>query len=223
MAEGGAAAPLPVHGFVLAGGKSSRMGRDKALQEVCGRSMVDIAVEKLRTCCAAVSISGNREDLHRFAPVVRETRMDAGPAAGVEAGLGAASETWALFLPVDVPLLPAELLRCWAEAVLRRAREGVRLSFLRAAGQRHPAICVLHRDCADAVRSAVDEGIYKLGRIFELVDEQLGPGSVWMADAEAYGDGFGDGSKLEQWFTNVNTPGELADAEAFARGSRTGL
>ena len=81
---------LPVHGFVLAGGKSSRMGTDKALLEFCGRPLVEIAVEKLREFCAEVSIAGNRDDLSVFAPVAHETRVDCGPAAGIEAGLKAA-------------------------------------------------------------------------------------------------------------------------------------
>src|ERR1700761_8141432 len=100
---------LPVHGFVLAGGKSSRMGRDKALLTFRGRPMVEIAVEKLRGFCSAVSIAGNREDLSSFAPVVTETRVDCGPAAGIEAGLQACTELWAMFVPVDVPLVPGEL------------------------------------------------------------------------------------------------------------------
>ena len=111
---------LPVHGFVLVGGKSSRMGVDKALLPFAGRPMVEIAVAKLREFCADVSVAGNREDLAGSAPVVREDRVDVGPAAGIEAGLKAAGQEWVMFVPVDVPLVPGELLRRWAEAVMAK-------------------------------------------------------------------------------------------------------
>ena len=73
---------LPVHGFVLAGGRSVRMGKDKALLQFSGRPMVKIAVEKLREFCAEVRIAGSREDLSGFAPVVMDESEEAGPAAG---------------------------------------------------------------------------------------------------------------------------------------------
>ncbi|HVG27651.1 MAG TPA: molybdenum cofactor guanylyltransferase, partial [Acidobacteriaceae bacterium] len=150
MSSGTGSAPpsvLPVHGFVLAGGRSSRMGRDKALLRFKGRPMVEIAVERLRSFCAAVSIVGEREDLAGFGPVVRGERAGAGPAAGLEAGLRASAGAWAMFTPVDVPLVPEDLLRRWAEAVLAREGAGGRLSFLRAAGEPHPVMCLLHREC----------------------------------------------------------------------------
>ena len=73
---------LPVHGFVLAGGGSTRMGEDKALLRLGGRPMVAIAVETLRSLCENVSIAGNRPDLSGLAAVVLETRKGCGPAAG---------------------------------------------------------------------------------------------------------------------------------------------
>ena len=156
---------LPVHGFVLAGGKSSRMGEDKALLAFCGRSLVEIAVEKLRGFCAEVSIAGNREDLAAFAPVVSETRLEAGPGAGIEAGLRAAVCDWVLFTPVDVPLVPAELLRNWVEAMLGAEREhGGKVlgplvcSCLRTGAQRQPTFCLLRRGVLPTVARQLDGG-----------------------------------------------------------------
>jgi molybdopterin-guanine dinucleotide biosynthesis protein A len=212
---------LPVHGFVLAGGKSSRMGVDKALLRFCGRPMVEIAVEKLREFCAVVTIAGNREDLSAFAPVVRETRVDVGPAAGIEAGLGAAAQPWALFLPVDVPLVPGELLRRWAEEALR---VGMSVSYL-GVGGKQPAFCLLQRERLGAFTKLLDGGERRLEVLLNRSAEADGCAS-WMYDEyELYGrieDSGPNEETLARWFANVNTPGELAEAEAWARAGGVG-
>ena len=205
--------PLPVHGFVLAGGKSSRMGADKALLRFCGRPMVEIAVEKLRGFCEVVTIAGNREDLAGFAPVVRETRVDVGPAAGIEAGLGGASQAWAMFMPVDVPLIPGELLRGWAEAVV--AREGVAASYLHC-GRDQSAFCMLRRECKRRLSEALEGGERRLGALLE----QASNGSLWVYDLDKVYGKSAEESAL--WFANVNTPEELAKAEAWARADGVG-
>jgi molybdopterin-guanine dinucleotide biosynthesis protein A len=209
---------LPVHGFVLAGGKSSRMGRDKALLEFQGRPMVQSAVEKLHGFCAAVSISGNRDDLSQFAAIVPENRHEAGPAAGLEAGLKASALTWALFVPVDVPAVPARLLRAWLGAVLDREREGVRLSYLRANGKKQPTFCLLHKECLEVLTQAVDDGVLKLGVLFERVADSFGEDSVWMVDAESFSGGLPEGgAEPGMWFSNVNTPEDLVALELSMR------
>ena len=208
---------LPVHGFVLAGGRSSRMGRDKALLPFRGRPMVEIAVEKLRTFCAEVAISGNRDDLRSFAPVVPETLADAGPVAGIETGLGACEQPWALFVPVDVPLIPALLLRRWAEGTLQHAAEGCSLSTLLAGEREQPAFCMMRRSASPAVRAAVSDGERKVRRLLGVV-EHAEPGAwMWMCDAEEVGRDLlsPDSPDLQvaNWFRNVNTPEEHFDAE----------
>lgn len=205
--------PLPVHGFVLAGGRSSRMGEDKALLRFCGRPMVEIAVEKLRGFCAEVGIAGNREDLAGFAPVVREARVEMGPAAGVEAGLGVAIQPWAMFMPVDVPLVPGELLRNWAEAVL--ALDGVSASYLHC-GRDQPAFCMLRRECLGRFFEALEAGERRLGTLLDLASG----GFLWRYDVDdLYGESGPALEISERWFKNVNTPEELAEAEAWARES----
>lgn len=211
--------PLPVHGFVLAGGKSSRMGRDKALVELGGRPMVAFAVSALRFFCAAVSIAGNRSDLEAFAPVVPETRVDVGPAAGIEAGLRTAVCDWTCFVPVDVPRVPAVLLRRWTNAVLARAAAGVRLSYLEAGRQKQPAFCALHTSCLAGLSRALDDGERRLEGIYARIAEEFGKHALWVAATENFRDRVGPEAELEEeeCFANVNTPEDLSEISARIR------
>lgn len=210
---------LPVHGFVLVGGKSSRMGQDKATLAFDGRQMAELAVEKLRTFCAEVSLAGNREDLASLAPVVPEKRAETGPAAGVEAGLQASAAPWALFMPVDVPLVPAPLLESWAKEVLAREGDGIRLSYLRARGERQPAFCLLHRSCASFLEAALAASGGRLQALFEEIAAGAGKGSLWVAEAEALPFTRQEAhTEVEAWFSNVNTPEDL---HALALWTRT--
>jgi len=211
----GSASLLPVHGFVLAGGTSSRMGVDKATLEFCGRPMVEIAVEKLRGFCAEVGIAGNRENLARFAPVAREERVNAGPGAGVEAGLKAARQEWALFVPVDVPLVPAELLRRWCVEALR---VGMTVSYLGVLNKQ-PVFCLLRRERLASFTSLLDGGERRLEVLLNAAATADDCAS-WMYDErDLYGDRNYQGpddETLAHWFANVNTPQELTEAEGWA-------
>jgi molybdopterin-guanine dinucleotide biosynthesis protein A len=210
---------LPVHGFVLAGGKSTRMGQDKALLRLGGKTLVEIAVEKLREVCAEVSIAGNRDDLSGFAPVVREERVDVGPGAGVEAGLKACKQPWAMFVPVDVPLVPVELLRRWVEEALRVGMSVSYLGILAVGVQ--PAYCLLQRERLASFTRLLDSGERQLEVLLNLAASADGYAS-WMYDEwELYGnpghpDYHGpDRATLERWFTNVNSPEDLARVDAI--------
>jgi molybdopterin-guanine dinucleotide biosynthesis protein A len=205
---------LPVHGFVLAGGKSSRMGEDKALLRFRGLPLVEIAVEKLRTFCVEVSIAGNRDDLREFGTVVHEERLDCGPAAGVEAGLRASKQEWALFMPVDVPLVPEELLRRWCEETLRGDR---RVSYLFDV-QPQPAFCLLQRTRATSFSRVLNEGEQRLRVILEktaVADDCI------CCPSEMHAFEVRNGLPVTKemrkaWFANLNTPLELEQAEAWA-------
>jgi molybdopterin-guanine dinucleotide biosynthesis protein A len=207
-------AKLPVHGFVLAGGKSSRMGVDKATLMFGGRPMVEIAVEKLRGLCAEVSIAGNREDLDGFAPVVREERVECGPGAGVEAGLKACTQPWALFVPVDVPLVPAEFLRLWVEEALRVEMS---VSYLGVLG-RQPAFCLLQRERLASFSRLLDGGERRLEVLLQRAASNDGCSSRMYdeRDLHGYPDYHGpDEATLERWFANVNTPDDLERVRAY--------
>ena len=196
---------LPVHGFVLAGGKSTRMGEDKALKNFLTMPMIGLAVEKLRGFCTEVGIAGNRDDLGSYATVVHEARLDVGPAAGIEAGLMAATQPWVLFVPVDVPLVPMQLLRSWVQGVISNGGES-RGSYLLAGGEAQPAFCLLRKGSLGGWRSGLDGGERRLMNLL------AGVGAVGVA-AEGFA---ADAEMTRVWFWNVNRPEDLAVAEALA-------
>ncbi len=207
---------LPVHGFVLAGGRSSRMARDKALLEFCGRTMLSIALSRIGDFCAEIAISGVREDLAPFAPIVAEPQTGMGPVAGLEAGLRASSCRWALFTPVDVPLVPGLLLRNWASAVMDHEEQGARLSYLLAQGERQPTFCLLHRECLLPISQAIQRGERRLGNLFHCVDAALGPYAVQPLEARPFLPCSASGTQdLRVLFSNINTPEDLSALETL--------
>lgn len=96
-------------GVVLAGGRSRRMGRDKALLDWQGRSMLERQIALLHQAGVdAVKVSGERPEHAGVADMI--------PRAGPLAGLAAVAATVigdadVLVIPVDMPLLQAALLR----------------------------------------------------------------------------------------------------------------
>jgi molybdenum cofactor guanylyltransferase len=206
--------PMPMHGFVLAGGASRRMGRDKALIEFEGRPLIAWAVDRLKQVCPHVTICRNRPDLRCFAEVVPDLAGVSGPAAGVGGGLAVCREDWALFTPVDVPLVPADLLRRWARRVLD---EGLQGSILRAGGREHPVFCLLRSDLAPLYRTAAEAAGGRLTRIWQRM-EQSGPGIAAVHDAEDFVDR-AKALEVANWFANLNTEDDLrVAAGAFHAG-----
>jgi molybdopterin-guanine dinucleotide biosynthesis protein A len=99
-------------GFVLAGGRSSRMGRDKALLELGSKPLVAHALGILRAAGFEASIAGGDPSLASFAPLVPDRLPDLGPLSGICNALASAPAPWAVFASVDAPFLPSSLLEC---------------------------------------------------------------------------------------------------------------
>ena len=97
-------------GFVLAGGRSSRMGEDKALVRLGGQPLVVHALGILREAGLTAAVAGALSPLAAFAPVVEDSEPGLGPLGGISAALASTSARLAVFLPVDLPLLPASAI-----------------------------------------------------------------------------------------------------------------
>ena len=106
--------PAPLKGLVLAGGRSVRMGADKAAVEFGGDALLDRAVAGLSVVVADVYVSAREaqrnEALRSAYPLIVDRHEDIGPAAGILAAhLADPAAAW-LVIACDMPLLDKESL-----------------------------------------------------------------------------------------------------------------
>jgi molybdenum cofactor guanylyltransferase len=200
---GAADCGFAAEGFVLAGGQSSRMGRDKALVELAGRPLVEWALEGLRGAGLTARIAGARTDLSEFAPVIADAWSDVGPLGGVCSALRQAERDWAVFVTVDQPLMAPLLII----SLLEHARSGERAVTVASIGgvaQTFPA--VVRRDALAVLESELENGRLGCMAAFRVA-------GLWVVAAEEI---VGPESRclVERWFSNVNTAEELERVEA---------
>ena len=203
-----------VEGFVLAGGRSTRMGRDKALLPVGGQSLVEVALDKLRSAgVAAPRIAGARADLSSYAPVLPDLHPGCGPLSGIEAALAATGQPLNLFLPVDMPLLPPRFLN-WM--LVRAEITGALVTVPRINGRPQPLCAVYHRDLLGPITASLLSGNYKVMSVVSAAagQSQSQSRTVDVFDTERPPPpppellGFSP-LPLYRWFHNCNVPEDM--------------
>ena len=184
-------------GYILVGGRSSRLGRDKALLELDGQPIVLRLAGVLEPLTDKVTLVGQPEKYaHLGLPVVPDPVEGFGPVAGLLAALGESSSRWNLIVACDLPLLTSEFLKF----LLRRAKHsGHDITLpLGPGGLPEPLCGVYSRDCRDQFDHAVRSGIHKVTRAF-------GGLSVGYVTPSEYAS-FDPSGRL---LTNLNSPEDL--------------
>ena len=189
-------------GYVLAGGQSLRMGKDKALLPWGEKTLLDHALSRLREATSrapAILCGPEPRYADRGVPVFPDVVAAAGALGGVLTGLERLppDADFGLFLAVDLPLVPVELLRRLAS----RAEEGIDAVVAFSPAGPEPLCAVYARTALDAVRQSVEAG--------ELKMTSFWTGICVRALYEAALAEFGDPAAL---FRNVN---EQADYQAL--------
>ena len=187
-----------VTAFVLAGGKSTRMGKDKAFVMLDGQTLLDRMLNVARSVAAGVLIVGDRAKFSPFAPVVEDAFPGCGPLAGIHAALRSSQTDLNLILAVDVPFLSSAFL----EFLIARSRESTAIvTVVRIGKGWQPLSAVYRRDFADAAEEALRAGRYKIDTLFKSSQVDV------IQEEDMRTAGFSN-----NMFRNLNNPEELADA-----------
>jgi molybdopterin-guanine dinucleotide biosynthesis protein A len=150
-------------GFILAGGRSSRMGADKAFLELDGRTLLARALDLLGALTPEVWIVGPRTKFARHGRVIEDVYAGRGPLAGIHAALSSSATELNLILAVDLPFVPERLLRFMIEQA--SASDAV-ATVPHIAGGYQPLCGVYRRSFATMAAAALESGKNKIDALF---------------------------------------------------------
>lgn len=209
-----AASELESHaaGFVLAGGRSTRMGTDKAQLPFHGQPLAVHALATLRQANLAPSIAGGHPSLAALAPLI-EDPLGLGPLSGICAALASTTSTFSIFIPVDLPLLPPSLITY----LLHHAevtQSPITLTSVTGFPQTFPA--VIHHSALPVLEKELEARRLGCFSAFQAAAATLAaPLSVVPVEFLIQCGQIAHPTSLPAawWFLNINTPADLARAQ----------
>lgn len=187
--------------FILAGGHSRRMGRDKAFLELGGRSLLDRAIELANAVAPVVRIVAPQEKFLTIARTIEDVFPDCGPLGGIHAALACTATQLNLVLAVDSPFVEMNFLNY----LIAQASQVSALVTVPEAGKGLQPLCAVYRrDFRELAERALKKKKNKIDALFADVETRI------ITEPEITRMGFSP-----KMFQNLNTPEEFAKAEQF--------
>ena len=158
-----------VTSIILAGGRSLRLGRRKAVETICGKSLLERAIEKLRTISSQILVVTSQEQpdlpVACEAEVVVDIYPGKGPLAGICTGLLASRFPYSIVVACDMPFLNVELLRYMIEL-----SDGVDVVIPRSGkGMIEPLHAIYSRNCINTIRAQLERGHLKISQALDIL------------------------------------------------------
>jgi molybdopterin-guanine dinucleotide biosynthesis protein A len=187
---------------VQAGGKSSRMGMDKALLDFDGKPLIQHVLARLDSLAPEMLITTNHPEGYRFLglPLIPDIIPDRGALGGLYTALKAASHPLVAVVACDMPFASLEILHTCRDLLLADpALDAVVPSTTQGLEPLHAVY--RKATCLPAIKAALDAGKWKVISWHSDVNVRvLTPEEIALLDPE------------DLAFENVNTPEELEKA-----------
>ena len=164
-------------GFVLVGGKSIRMGRDKALLPYSGRTLAQHVAEQVQKVANPVCFVGNAAVYGHFGlPVIPDAVANRGPLSGIEAALLSpfASE-WNVIVACDLPRIDAQFLQALANAAFETDAQVDCVVPQTASGKLEPLYALYRKRCGLVAQQALAHGTRRVVDVVGMLQAEFWP------------------------------------------------
>lgn len=189
---------MAISGIILAGGKSRRMGKNKALLEVGGLTMIERVAGVMSGVCSEIIIAGENSCSfeHLGYPMVPDIRPGYGPLSGIHAGLTAANNHFSFVIACDIPFPSEKLMK-----MIISEKDGYDVVMLKQGEYLEPLFSLYSKAFIEAAEKSFGNGVYKVTAAIQHVRWKpitVSPGEI---------------PDLAKSLTNVNTPVDYEEAK----------
>lgn len=184
---------MQITAIILTGGKSSRMGTDKALLELEGKTLLSRAVDLCSKVCDEILISSDAEE-HRVGShrLVADEVKDCGPMGGIYSCLKESSNEWNFVLSVDSPFVTKDFV----EFLVSQTKDFdavIPVHF----GKKEPLIAFYRKSILSQIEAKIREGNYKLHFLLQEINTHFVESGEWVR-------------KYPELFRNLNYPEDIS-------------
>lgn len=173
--------------IIIAGGKSSRMGSNKALITYNGKRLIDWAIHKVEPLVSTIIISSNTPLSGINYPIYADAFTDIGPLGGLHIGLAKSKTNWNLIIPCDMPNLDALVYY----RLIEKTSNTLAVVPKHSNGNVEPLVALYHKSVHAYIETQIQKKDYKLVHLLNQI-------AVTYIDAG-----------VEHLFKNINYPNDL--------------
>ncbi|ETI67686.1 molybdenum cofactor guanylyltransferase [Neobacillus vireti] len=190
--------------IILAGGKSSRMGTNKALLKINEKTNIERTCDALKLLFDDIILVTNEPETYEFLEMkmIPDHYPGMGPLAGVHAGLTASDYDVNFIVACDMPFISVEL----AEALVHACGHYDAVIPV-INGKQHPLFAVFHKKVAGEAAKSIEEGSLRMKHLLDRLHVLY----VTESELQTYSQ-----HDLERVFFNMNHPNEYEDAKKWA-------
>ena len=151
-------------GVLLAGGKSHRMGQDKASIKINGVTMFERALELLQKFCSRIIIAGDRPDLERPNLPALPDLYPGSALGGLYTGLKASTTEWVLVAPCDMPYPDKRIVERMLEI-----RDGYDAVVPRTPAGYEPVFALYRKSCLPQMESMLRQDQFRIYDFYQSI------------------------------------------------------
>lgn len=183
---------MQITGIILAGGKSLRMGTDKAFLQLNGKTLLERAIELVQPLCNSIIISSNNPEHKKFGyEIIPDEIKNCGPLGGIYSSLKKSETDWNFVISVDSAFVKSDFIQHLIseidnlDAVVPIHPKG-----------KEPLIALYHKNCMVEMESMLQSGNFKMHNLIKTINTKFVESQKWL-------------EKYPQLFRNLNRPEDL--------------